>query len=135
MEIIVLEGLPNKGKTETIGIVYDLVINAKGVSQGKSQIGKDPRDFEDIVTGYKSKKIAFYSAGDQSNFLANAVRKYAAAKCDLLICALSLNGRKVNANKAINKYVNTRVPKTVESNPKLRTQVNNSDAQRIFTMI
>lgn len=135
MEIIVLEGLPNKGKTETIGIVYDLVINAKGVSQGRSQVGSDPRDFEDIVTGYKSKKIAFYSAGDQSNFLANAVRKYAAAKCDLLICALSLNGSKLNANKAINKHVNTRVPKTIEPNPNLRSKVNNADAQKIYAMI
>jgi len=137
MEIIVLEDNSGTGKTETIDLIYDLVIKAGGKSTAKKPLGGDPRDFEDIVINYKSKTIAFFSMGDYSNALADGVRRFAAANCHLMVCALSLNGSKVNANNAINLHgkPSRRIRKTIESNKGLQSATNLIDAQKIFAMI
>lgn len=135
MDIIVLEGLPNKGKTETIGLAYETVKNNGGIPTNKTQVGNDPRDFEDILTNYKNKKIAFYSAGDDSTKLAAAIWKYGSANCDLMICALSTGTPKIRANKAINSHNSTRLAKSITTNTNQYQTVNTGDSQIIFSLI
>lgn len=139
MRIIVLEGMPNKGKTTTIWLVRDLLLAAGGLATAFKIYGTPPRpyidDFEDIIENYKSLKIGVYSSGDYSNDLAAAVRRFSSLGCDVLICALSINNPKINANKAINSFVNRRITKTVEPNKSLQPVVNNTDANTIFSLI
>lgn len=135
MDIIVLQGLPNSGKTETIGLAYDIVLNNGGISSNRTQVGNDPRDFEDILTNYKNKTIAFYSAGDDSTALSKAIWKYSSANCDLMVCALSTGTAKVRANKAINAHNSTRLNKTISSILTQFPAVNSTDAQTILTLI
>jgi len=135
MDIIVLQGLPNKGKTETISLAYDIVQNNGGISTNRTQVGNDPRDFEDILTNYKSKTIAFYSAGDNSTELSQAIWKYSVANCDLMVCALSTDTVKIRANKAINVHNPTRLNKTTTPIVSQFQVVNAVDAQTIFSLI
>jgi hypothetical protein len=141
MRIIVLEGMPNKGKTHTMWLLRDILTSLAigGVSTALTIYGSgivSPKnDFEDIIINYKSLKIGIYSQGDYSNYLASEIRKFEKLGCDVLVCTLSLNTLKINANKAINRFSNTRVPKTVEPIKALQINANNADASAIFSLI
>lgn len=135
MRIIVLEGLPNKGKTATLNILHKLLLQNGGVSTNKSPLGGDPNDFSDIVTNYKSLKIAFYTMGDFSNYISKAIQDYDSQKCDIFICALSTTPYKVNANKRINRYQNIRVPKTISNTVNQHRLDNSNDASYLFSLI
>ena len=82
MRIIVLEGMPNKGKTHTMWLLRDILTSLAigGVSTALTIYGSgivSPKnDFEDIIINYKSLKIGIYSQGDYSNYLASEIRKF-----------------------------------------------------------
>lgn len=135
MEIIVLEGLPHRGKTTTIGLLHLLLIKNGGNSTNKQSLGGDPNDFSDIVTNYKNLKIAVFSMGDNSTAISQAILHYDSLGCNFFICSLSTGTAKVRANNRINKYRNTRIPKTVSSQNLTEVQANNSDANQIFSLI
>lgn len=141
MRIIVLEGMPNTGKTHTMWLLRDILISPAngGVSTALTIYGSgtiSPKnDFEDIIVNYKSLKLGIYSQGDYSNYLSAAIRRFAGTGCDVLICTLSLNTPKINASKTINRHINTRVPKTVEPIATLQLPANTADANTIFSMI
>ncbi len=85
MRIIVLQGMPNTGKTRTLNLVYDMLVpNGGGVSTNRQPLGGDPRDFSDIVIR-GTQRIAFYSMGDYSTYLANAIYDYDRQGCDVLV--------------------------------------------------
>ena len=110
MKIIVLQGIPNVGKTSTLNLVWDTLTNNGGTSTNRQLLGGDPNDFSDVVI-LNNQMIGFFTMGDYSNDLSNAVYDYSAQGCNLLICALSTNNAKVRANNAINKFVNIRINK------------------------
>ena len=135
MEIIVLEGLPNRGKTTTIGLLYQMLIKNGGISTNKQPLGWDPNDFSDIVINYKNLKIAIFTMGDNSNAISQAILQYDNLSCDFFICSLSTGTAKVRANKRINQYRNRRIPKTVSSSNITESQANNNDANQLFLLI
>ena len=141
MRIIVLQGMPNTGKTSTIWLVRDLLSppNNNGISTNFIIYGNQQRmyldDFEDIIINYKSLKIGVYSAGDYSNNLASAVREFARLRCDVLVCALSTNNAKVRANNALSQFNVNRINKTIAPNATAQLTTNTADAQTIFNLI
>lgn len=140
MRIIVLQGIRNKGKTNTIWLLRDLLLNNGGNPIpnefqifGNNQIHyKD--DFKDIIN-YNGMKVALYSMGDYSTYLANAVYNYDRQGCDVLVCALSTNNAKVRANNALNQFKAARINKTIASNRNNPTTENIADAQIIFNLL
>ncbi|WP_202704273.1 hypothetical protein [Flavobacterium sp. UGB4466] len=134
MKIIALEGLPNTRKTTTIGLFYQLLLNV-GTSTNKKRLGGDPKDFSDIVINYKNLKIALFSMGDNSTAISQAIVHYNNQKCDLFICSLSAGTPKIRANNRINRFNNTRIPKSITSQILTESQTNNNDANRIFALI
>ncbi len=135
MRIIVLQGMPDTGKTQTLNLVYDLLVpNGGGVSTNQQPLGSDPRDFSDIVIR-GTQRIAFYTMGDYSTYLANAIYDYDRQGCDVLVCALSTNTAKVRANNALNQFNATRINKTVAPNATAELATNTADAQTIFNLI
>jgi hypothetical protein len=140
MRIIVLQGMPNKGKTNTIWLVRNLLLNNGGNPIpnefqifGNNQIQyKD--DFKDIIN-YNGMKVALCSMGDYSIYLANAVYDYDRQGCDVLVCALSTNNAKVRANNALNQFNTTRINKTIAPNRNNPTIENTADAQTIFNLL
>ncbi|WMC07179.1 hypothetical protein [Elizabethkingia anophelis] len=137
MKIIVIEGKPNIGKTTTMWEILDILSPGGVRSPSFHLYGTTPYkdDFEEIISGYRSLKIALYSIGDYSNALAKAIRKFHTTGCDVLICPLSTNTPKINARKAINSFVNIKHPKIFESNPSLQKGVNIVDANAVIALI
>jgi tRNA uridine 5-carbamoylmethylation protein Kti12 len=87
MDIILLSGNSNSGKTTTMNLVYDeLAKKGATVIQQKRQLGGNPADFE-CVLKYKGKLIGIYSMGDYLIHCCFAVVQY--AFCDKLILAYS----------------------------------------------
>lgn len=135
MRIIVLQGMPNTGKTITLNLVYDTVLQNGGVSTNRQVIGNPTQnDFSDIVLR-GNQRIAFFTMGDYSTYLANAIYDYDHQNCDVLVCALSTNTAKVRANNALNKYNATRINKTIAPNATSELATNTADAQTIFNLI
>jgi len=136
MRIIVLKGPSNKGKTTTIDLVYEIILRHGGKSTEKQQIGNPIfKDFKDIVTDYKYKKIAFFSMGDYSNELVNAINNYNKEKCDLLICALSTDTEKVRADEVLNNFKITQINKTVVNQKDLECRANVMDSLIILGLV
>lgn len=135
MRIIVLQGIPNTGKTSTLNLVYDMLVpNGGGVSTNRQPLGGDPRDFSDIVVR-GTQRIAFFTMGDYSTYLANAIYDYDGQGCDVLVCALSTNNAKIRAHNALNQYNTTRINKTIAPNTTTELATNTTDAQTIFNLI
>lgn len=134
MKIIALFGLSNTGKTTTIKLVYNMVLQQGGMTTQKKPLGGDPNDFLDIVL-WKNIKIVFFSMGDNSTALANAIYNYREQNCDLMICSLSIGTPKVRANNALNRFNATRINKTIVSQTNLEINANMNDAQTIFNLI
>ncbi len=133
MKVIVLEGLPNKGKTSTLNLVYNILLQ-NGNSNNKQPLGGDPNDFSDIVD-WNNKRIAFFTMGDYSTYLSNAIYGYNNQQCDVLICALSTDTPKIRANNALNYFNATRINKRIAINNSLESQMNSNDAQTIYNLI
>lgn len=136
MRIIALRGKNNCGKTATLNLVYDelLLPSNGGISTNKQQVGKDPRDFSDIVK-YKGQTVAFYSMGDIAKDTKKAIKKYDTLKVDVLIIAS--NSKFSTPIVLIRSFTHDLVPKTVASP---RTDANNliantTDANTIFGLI
>lgn len=136
MRIIVLQGMPNTGKTRTLNLVYDLLVpNGVGVSTNRKVIGNPAQnDFSDIVQ-WNNQRAAFFTMGDYSTYLANAIYDFNNQNCDVLVCALSTNTAKIRANNALNKFNAMRITKTVAPNQNAELATNTADAQTIFNII
>lgn len=134
MRIIVLQGPPNKGKTTTINLVWDMLRDIGGTSTNRQPYGGDPNDFIDTVL-WNNLKIGILSMGDTSTYIANEIWNFNSQKCDVVICALSTNNAKVRANKALNKFNATRINKTIAPNVTAELATNTADAQTIFNLI
>lgn len=135
MKIIALQGLSNTGKTTTIGLVYELLLQNGGKSTNKTPLGLDPKDFCDIVLGYKNLKIAIFTIGDNSTAISKAISGYNVLECDIFICSLSTGTPKIRANNKINRFPNTRIVKTTCPPAINENQANNTDANTIFSLI
>ena len=134
MKIIALVGLSNTGKTTTINLVYNMVLQQGGMTTQKQPLGGDPNDFLDRVL-WKNIKIVFFSMGDNSTALANAIYNYREQNCDLMICSLSIGTPKIRANNALNSFNATRINKTIDSQTNLEINANINDAQTILNLI
>jgi hypothetical protein len=134
MRIIVLQGMPNTGKTSTLNLAYHMLVSLNGNSTNKRPYGGDPNDFKDIIL-WNNQKIGILSMGDQSTFIANEIRDFNQQNCDVVVCALSTNDSKVRANNALNQYNTTRINKTIAIHTNEELLTNASDAQTIFNLI
>lgn len=140
MRIIVLQEMPDKGKTSTIWIIRDLLLRNNGISlPNQFQIfGSNPipfkDDFKDIIM-YNNLKVAIYSVGDYSNYLVNAIYDYDSQGCDVMVCALSTNTAKVRANNTLNRFNANRINKTITPNATAELATNTADAQKLFNLI
>jgi hypothetical protein len=135
MKIIVLQGMPNKGKTTTLNKAWDILCKENGGnSTNRKQLGGDRNDFSDIVI-FNEQCIAFFTMGDYSTALARAINNYLNQGCDVLIYALNINTLKVRANNAINQFPNARIDKLLSNNTLTEEQANESDARRIFNLL
>jgi len=135
MRIIVLQGMPSTGKTRTLNLVSDLLLQSAGLSTNRQVIGNPVQnDFSDIIQ-WNNLRIAFFTMGDYSTYLANAIHDYNNQNCDVMVCALSTNTAKVRANNALINFNATRINKTIAPNQNAEIAINTADAQTIFNLL
>ncbi len=134
MRIIVLQGMPNNGKTTTINLVWNMLCTNGGVSTNRQPYGGDPNDFMDTIL-WNNLRIGILSMGDMSTPISHEIWNFNNQKCDVVICALSTNNPQVRANNAINSFTNTRLNKTIANAQLSEQQANTSDAQTIYNLI
>ena len=84
------------------------------------------------VAQYGPEWVAQYR---RNKHMANAVTEYAIQGCDILVCALSTNPKKVRANSAIDQYEHVRFNKTSSSPILTELEANGRDKNRILEFI
>jgi molybdopterin-guanine dinucleotide biosynthesis protein len=133
MKIIALLGPADSGKTTTINLVYNKVLAAGGISTLWHAIAGRAGDFEAVVD-FKGQKVAFYSDGDYANKTKDIIRKYDAAKVDVMICAT--NSRFSTTIPFISRFVvHHIINKTIATATLTEAVANDRDANKIFGLI
>ena len=132
MKILMLSGPGSSGKTTSLNMLYKQVLLV-GQSTNKQPLGGNKKDFSDIVI-YNNLKVAFFTMGDYSQYLIDAMRNYANQSIDVLICAC--NSKFVKPYKEIQKYPNSSVVQksiaTIKTNEIIQ---NTHDANTLLGLI
>ena len=133
MKVIALLGPADSGKTTTINLVYNKVLAAGGISTFWQAIAGRAGDFEAVVD-FKGQKVAFYSDGDYANRTKDVIRKYDAAKADVMICAT--NSRFSTPIPFISRFAAHHIiNKTIATATLTEAIANDRDANTIFGLI
>ncbi|MDM1098318.1 hypothetical protein HXZ81_17105 [Myroides odoratimimus] len=133
MELIVLEGNPSVGKTNTINIVYQLLLERdyKQVINCFQDLGNN--DFLDVLEK-DDEKIGIVSQGDYAIgecSVEKHLEKLVMYGCKKAICACTVGTGKSRIKKIINNYSNVIILKTGQSIVSLQRIENNMDANKI----
>jgi ABC-type uncharacterized transport system YnjBCD ATPase subunit len=142
MEVLALEGNSNCGKSETLNIVYQMLLS-DGFTQiaGNFAVLGNPkmRDFTDVLTK-ENKIIGIVTQGDYvigKDSIAKHLNKLFLAGCSVAICACTNNNPK--AKLQVMKYTpNTffiKNPTYTTSVESLERVLNNIIATQIFNAI
>lgn len=145
MKVIALRGEADTGKTETLNIVYQLLLSS-GYKQIKNhfEVLGNPiiRDFLDILENDETKiKIGFATMGDYARNSKKypcrnvkcLLKKLEDKGCDIVICACR---ESIKATvDAVKKYKNIIVDKTVTVDEEIERLVNNADANKIYSIV
>lgn len=128
MRILALIGPSSCGKTTTLNLVYDSIIAKGGGSTNRQPQGGNPHDFSDIVR-WNGRSIAFFTMGDFSKPLMDAIRDFDIQRCDVLVCAC--NSKLVKPPRLIATFQHTIFNKVPERNAQLRGAADSLVAQTI----
>jgi hypothetical protein len=132
MRILALIGPTSCGKTTTLDIVYDHILQHGGISTHRQQQGGNPRDFSDIMN-WNNQSIAFFTMGDYSSKLIQAINDFNNQHCDILICACNI--RFMKPPRLIATFQHVIFAKNPEVNPQLRSSADNQAARNILNNI
>jgi hypothetical protein len=139
LKIIALQGKGNSGKTTSIKILDNILLNNNytPVPNMRQTHGKD---FLDIYVHSISKlKVGITSSGDTYDLVKNRLQDLVNAKCDICICACRTFDRNppgtVAATKSFINYTNIYLPKTFSLTNTQELNDNVSDAMKLFNLI
>ena len=128
--IIALRGRGNSGKSETIRILHELLLQ-NSYRQVRSDLGTHV-DFTAIVEK-KKKLVGVTSVGDTFDLVHDRLEELINAGCEICVCACRTHDRGGHGtNAAIDSFANYTkqyLDKTISSN---HGQANQVDAQRIL---
>ena len=136
MEVFALEGRPNCGKTTTLRICYQLLINAKykPVPTFFRDLGNG--DFIDVLDN-GIKRIGIVTQGDYvitKNSIANHLFSLDSANCIQAICACTTRNPK--ARRQVMTYnPHIFISKSISSSALQELIDNNNDALELFNLI
>lgn len=95
MNKILIIGNENVGKTTFLNNFYKVLLKMGANELAKEQVGENPNDFIAIIE-FGSKTICINTAGDQVNYINDAVIQSEGEKCDILLsaCRTDIKGKK-----------------------------------------
>jgi septum formation inhibitor-activating ATPase MinD len=130
MEVIMLTGDSNKGKTATLHFVHEILVNNGAKTTLVEHVGsKDQRDFSSVLKykdKTKEKTIKIFSMGDVKNALRKTLSD---TTYDLLICACN------NVFNNCYQQATHRIDKTIADTNACRLSANWYDANRIIGLL
>ena len=139
MKIIALQGKGNSGKTTTIKILHDIMLQ-NNYSQIPNMRQNHGNDFLDIyIHPVSNLKVGITSSGDTYDLVNDRLQDLVNEKCDVCICACRTFDRKppgtVAATKNFTGYKNIYLPKTYSATVAHEVVDNTSDANKLFNLI
>lgn len=141
MKLIVLEGDPGVGKTDTINVAYQLMLQT-----GYDQVPNcfedlQHNDFLDVLTNGEQ-KVGIVSQGDYAKDIysvKNHLAKLQSFGCDKAICAATLGPTKQRIQTAIDAYPllkeKVRKKPVPNKNVSLYRIENNKDAKKLVSAL
>jgi hypothetical protein len=137
MKIIALKGDDDCGKSTTLNLVYDSLVNVKSTTSTPKNIIGNPiyDDFECVVTLIDGKSIGFFTMGDLANLTLNAIDRFEQQNVDVLV--LAINAKFVRPETKILKFSNIIINKRIaisKSNSIMQTE-NDKDCNTIISLI
>lgn len=131
MYVIALVGESNRGKTTTLNIVHQYVLENGGESKKKKQLGGQANDFSDTVF-FQNRKIMFYTMGDYADigdYMATAYYE----SFDIFVCAINISLK--GPLQDILDYPNRQISKTVATDVSRQIAANTRDARWVYSSI
>ena len=133
MEVIALTGRKDSGKSDTLNVLYHLLL-ASGWTQVPGHF-KDLThwDFYDVLTDGE-RLLGIVTQGDYATRVPDYLSILAAAGCVMTVCACTTGKPRLSA--AIARYApHSFIRKTVGVTPESLRIANNTDAQHLITLI
>lgn len=137
MDVIALRGQVNRGKSETISIVYQhmLLFGYTQIPGHFRVLGNVKyRDFIDVLEK-KNVKIGIFSMGDYStgpDSVANLLKALLLVGCKKTVCACTI---KVGTEKAVKSYPYKFINKKVVLVNSIERIANGEDAEDLYKLI
>ena len=132
MKIIMLKGKDNSGKTTTLNLVYDELVNNKNAKVcSYVKLGWKGDDFA-CTLAYKNLKVAIFSMGDYVEDIKRAIEHYRHTSADVLIIA---NRNKSQFDKLMQQPSNVPPIMKTKVRPALRNADNMNYAMQIVNAI
>lgn len=138
MEIISLRGPQNSGKTTTLTIVHDKLLEQN--SQYSNNCFKEISngDFLDVIE-YNGRKVGIVTQGDYSRgecSVKNHLEELKDSGCDVAICACTIGYGKDSIQAAINAYpMHDYIEKKRVDDATLYNTANHEDANKIMALL
>lgn len=130
--IIALQGPPNRGKSLTIGILFDLMKdNGYEVIMDKKR--KTSKDFF-VILKKNGVLVGICSYGDEKYLIQDRCNRFIDAGCEIIVCACHTDGPTVDAVRSFRGFSPVFVVKT-ETTLKFQNQENTRDANKLLEMI
>jgi hypothetical protein len=131
--IIALKGRGNSGKTTTIHLLPNLLLNS-GYKRVAGMYQKHGKDFLDVFENGKQ-RIGITSSGDTYDLVYHRLNDLVNAKCDVCVCACRTSGGTHTAIYKFKGYTSHFEQKTYAAYPVQESIVNATDANKIFSLI
>jgi hypothetical protein len=90
-QIIVLSGIANIGKSQTIGIVYELLLENYPYLIIPDTLAETGREIR-VVIEINGRRIGIESRGDSRTHVDTALEIFAYHECDIILCASRTRG-------------------------------------------
>lgn len=130
--IIALQGPPNRGKSLTIGILFDLMKDS-GYKVIMDKKRKTSKDFF-VILKKNGILIGVCSYGDTKFYIQDRCNRFVEAGCKIFVCACHEDGQTVDAVNGFRGYTPVFVPKT-ETSSRFQRTANMEDADKLLNMI
>lgn len=140
MKLIILSGPKNCGKTKSLNVLHDLLMNlGRMTEKSRVQVGNPiQNDFEYLLEGPNSIQIAISTWGDYPDLLNDFCRRY--CNCDAVICACNMNFMRNRVHMPFEDAMNfdcltTIILKTPELTIKTQNIANEKCAQYLLNIL
>jgi len=132
-DIYALQGPGSCGKSETIKIVFDLLVNKYKVTSTQIQYFHNDRvDKAAILSGVNGKKIGIESYGDGEERIRRSLTAFVKAGCDIIFCTCRTRGATINCIKGFDPPHPVNLTKQTIVPPAQQNQSNISMANQLI---